>query len=240
VDGDGDGDPDPCDNCPTVANANQADTDGDGDGDACDNCPTTPNPDQLDIDGDGLGNECDNCPVNSNPDQHDIDDDGIGDPCDLLKPTRVKLKGKTGSTDNTKINLKVEFIEPDSFGLDQGVSVRVQDALGADVTHHFDPGQCRFQTRSFQCLNGAGGGPGTFYRALFKSVGAPTAWRAVIKLTKVGQATQPDPNGFVPPFRGPITVTLIYKPTNSPDVRIRPGVIRDCKVGNSQVSCKEF
>src|SRR5262249_32137760 len=39
---DGDGVPDPADNCPTVANPNQADTDRDRAGDACDCAPTDP------------------------------------------------------------------------------------------------------------------------------------------------------------------------------------------------------
>lgn len=39
VDPDGDGRADECDNCPTVANANQADADSDGTGDVCDACP---------------------------------------------------------------------------------------------------------------------------------------------------------------------------------------------------------
>ena len=42
VDGDTDGSPDVADNCPTTANADQADGDGDGLGDACDPNPTAP------------------------------------------------------------------------------------------------------------------------------------------------------------------------------------------------------
>lgn len=43
-DRDGDGIPNDQDNCPDVANSDQADRDSDGHGDACDACPDTPNP----------------------------------------------------------------------------------------------------------------------------------------------------------------------------------------------------
>ncbi len=71
-DADGDGVADLTDNCPAVANPDQADLDGDGQGDACD----------LDDDGDGINDEADNCPGVANASQTDLDDDGQGDACD--------------------------------------------------------------------------------------------------------------------------------------------------------------
>lgn len=90
VDGDGDGFGDPghpentcsADNCPSVANADQADSDGDGIGNGCDNCPAASNIDQADSDNDGAGDLCDNCPGLTNNGQADSDGDGWGDPCD--------------------------------------------------------------------------------------------------------------------------------------------------------------
>ena len=107
-DQDGDGVADATDNCPQVANSDQADFDGDGMGDLCDpdkdddgvanatdNCLQVVNSDQADLDGDGIGDLCDsdkdgdgvanttdNCPQAANSDQTDQDDDGIGNLCD--------------------------------------------------------------------------------------------------------------------------------------------------------------
>lgn len=58
VDTDSDGACDFDDNCPAVANANQADGDTDGVGDSCDNCPTTANANQADADHNGVGDAC--------------------------------------------------------------------------------------------------------------------------------------------------------------------------------------
>lgn len=87
-DDDEDGVPNNWDNCPDVANADQADHDNDGIGDACDDC--------TDLDNDGFGDPdftitgCsepgveDNCPFFPNPDQDDLDEDDIGDRCDTI------------------------------------------------------------------------------------------------------------------------------------------------------------
>jgi hypothetical protein len=82
ADGDEDGIGDVCDNCPATANPNQEDADEDGIGDLCDNCPNTANEDQADADEDGVGDVCDNCPATANPNQEDADEDGLGDLCD--------------------------------------------------------------------------------------------------------------------------------------------------------------
>ena len=108
LDADSDGVKNKDDNCPDLANADQADVDADGKGDACDtdddndglldtgdNCPLVANPDQADqnnngigdacdpdIDGDGWTNDADNCPLVAQSSQLDTDGDGKGDACD--------------------------------------------------------------------------------------------------------------------------------------------------------------
>jgi Thrombospondin type 3 repeat. len=93
IDSDRDGAPNENDNCPFIANPDQADSEvtqvgcmpnvktggctpilqeGDGVGDACDNCPAAYNPadengNQADGDGDGVGDACDNCLGDYNP-----------------------------------------------------------------------------------------------------------------------------------------------------------------------------
>lgn len=84
LDADADGVADAGDNCPNVANADQADADGDDVGDACEG---------LDTDGDGVEDAVDNCPAASNADQADADEDGVGDVCDAGAAVAPPLTG---------------------------------------------------------------------------------------------------------------------------------------------------
>ena len=116
-DNDNDGIADNVDNCPGIANHDQADSDGDGTGDVCDGTGGSTN--TSDGDNDGVNNATDNCPNVANADQADSDNDGIGDACDINNNNGVDNDndGVANSVDNCPNNANANQADSDNDGI---------------------------------------------------------------------------------------------------------------------------
>ncbi|WP_231372829.1 thrombospondin type 3 repeat-containing protein [Aureivirga sp. CE67] len=162
---DGDGIADEDDNCPEVANADQADNDEDGIGDVCDddddndgildtedNCQFTANEDQADNDEDGMGDVCDedddndgildtedNCQFTANEDQADNDEDGMGDVCDEDDDN----DGILDTEDNCQFtaNPDQEDVDEDGIGDACDEDINVDEVVRMDFKVYPNPAQ---------------------------------------------------------------------------------------------------
>ncbi|MFK7852727.1 MAG: PKD domain-containing protein [Granulosicoccus sp.] len=114
-DSDGDTLADDADNCPAIANTDQADADNDGLGDLCD-----PFNNLVDPDEDGISNSDfppDNCPDDPNPDQADVDNDGIGNVCDNTNGLDPDDDQVDNPADNCPINANSDQADIDDDGI---------------------------------------------------------------------------------------------------------------------------
>jgi len=151
----------------------------------------------------------------------------------------VKLQGNgVVVPDGSRFSASVDLIDEALFSVAEGVTVRLQDTTGVDVAHHWSAGDCTVSGRFARCENGPGGAPGRVYRAKFGTLPKqPSAVRAKFKLRGLLTTTSP-PAAIAPPFHGPVTMTLTYKPVNGP-LLARPGVVRDCAAGRTFLGCRE-
>jgi cysteine-rich repeat protein len=182
-----------------------------GDGDACtsDHCDGAGVCQHVvigsggDPDGDGVCASNDNCPATSNSDQADLDGDGVGDLCDpadaVIRVDRVRLQATRGGVPPSgTAKAKGRFLTAlsgDVFDPLAGVTVRVADALGVDLTHGFTSCIRRSYFRVVRCDDGD-------FHADFKFVGDTLAsLRFAVRFVH-----QP----LTSPFQGPATVTITH------------------------------
>lgn len=115
---DGDSVPDAQDNCPEVANADQADLDGDGLGDACD----------ADVDGDGLDAQQETA-QGTDPRLADSDSDGLSDGEEVARGTHPRQvdSDQDGVQDGEEVANRTNPLEKDTDGdgLDDGEERRL-------------------------------------------------------------------------------------------------------------------
>lgn len=182
-----------------------------------------------DGDGDGVCDAIDNCPGDFNPDQADLDGDLLGDACDpddaAINTTRVLLKGVSADPDNSAFKVKGDFFASaagDDVVIDQGLSLRIQDPVGVDVTVSWTPEECVDKGSRILCR-----GDDEQKRKLIvkRTATSPLFFRITGKARRIGLQA---------PFDGPVTVTLSHGDID------RVGDITDCRLKNVKLNCREF
>jgi len=153
LDTDEDGHVDDEDNCPEIANEDQADLDEDTEGDACDlddDGDELPDEEELEVgtdpldpdsDDDEVLDGADSCPLDENTDQADFDEDDLGDVCD-------EDDDGDDLPDEAELELGTDPLDPDhdddevldgSDNCPLRVNTEQQDADGDEVGDACDP-----------------------------------------------------------------------------------------------------
>ena len=145
-----------------------------------------------------------------------------------LSVTKVRLRlNSSGQGDNSVIRMTAFFVTSppdDVFDPANGVSVRVQDAIGLDRTITWTPTDCLTVDTKTKCL---GGGAKYVFLQAKPLRGIPSAIAITMKVRKLD---------LVGPFDGPVTVTI----TETGSGVDRVGTISDCVLRVSGLACRAF
>jgi len=145
-----------------------------------------------------------------------------------LSVTKVRLRlNSSGQGDNSVIRMTGFFVTnppTDVFDPANGVTVRIQDAIGLDRTVTWTPADCLTVGGKTKCL---GGGQKYVFLQAKPLKGIPSAVAITMKVRKVDLAG---------PFDGPVTITL----TETGSGVDRTGDIADCVLRVTGLACRAF
>lgn len=134
----------------------EQDSDGDGVIDACDNCPDVANSDQADDDADGVGDVCDpdtqQAPVNNDPGQQDPNGEPTGDPHNGQTGGDEPIGNQGGHNrlDPNQSGLESEF-EEEPFGTEE-----LEEEAAVEMLTPVIAGGCGFGSLAFLPLTALG------------------------------------------------------------------------------------
>ena len=145
-----------------------------------------------------------------------------------LSLTKVRLRrNSSGQGDNSGARVQGFFVAAppgDVFDATNGVTVRIQDAIGTDQTVVFADVDCLPKGSKTTCL---AGGYKYVQLQVKPSAKVPEAFQFALKVRKLGLAG---------PFDGPVAVTL----TETGSGVDRVGTITDCVLKVTGIACRAF
>jgi Ca2+-binding RTX toxin-like protein len=237
-DEDADGVTDGVDNCPTVANPDQADSNLDGIGDACQ---------VADQDEDGIEDASDNCPTIYNPEQTDTNGDGVGDACSNLSPevetggamsvkaTSATIEG-TVDPEGSATSYYFEYGPTTSYGTKIPASPKEVGAGFATVTvSQALTGLTQGTTYHYRLVAVNAAGTETGFDQTFLTLKAPKVTTG--SATGIGQKSA-TVNGTVNPEGSATSYYFEYGPTTSYGTKI-PASPKEVGAGTSEVAVSQ-
>ena len=161
---------DSADNCPSVANADQANADGDSEGDACDTSPNPQEPTSIPIEGDG-DDEQDNESNNNESDIGESNDNESEDGEQVEEPLITDDENEA-SENSASDDMASEDSQDDSGKSETRTSENEASEDGGDAANKTDSGDFTINTRKEIGPKSSDGGPNTALIIILVVLGA--------------------------------------------------------------------